>query len=47
MVDIGIAIPILFSLFIFAALGLRVRYEYLGLQSMGVYVHEYMDVDDE
>ena len=38
---------ILFSLFIFGALGLRVRYEYLWLRSMGIYVHEYMDVDDE
>ncbi len=47
MVDVVIAVSILFSLFIFGALGLRVRYEYLWLRSMGIYVHEYMDVDDE
>ena len=47
MVDVGIAIPIFFSLFIFGALGLRVIYEYLWLRSMGVHVHEYMDVDEE
>ena len=47
MVDVVIAVSILFSLFIFGALGLRVRYEYLWLRSMGIYVHEYMEVDDE
>ncbi len=47
MTDTIVAVSALFSLFIFTALGLRIRYEYLWLRSMGVYVHEYMDVDDE
>lgn len=41
------AIVIACLLVLLSALGIRMRYEYLWLQNIGVYIHEYMDVDDE